>query len=90
MAKIDFQELIVAAVLPAVNAVAAQKIGEALDKVKDNNTPEVYEQGIRGLHAGLSLLATVTDKTKTKIDDKLVDGLLETVQTHGEENGITF
>lgn len=84
----DLKEILVAAILPAVDAVISSKISDVLDKVKEHNTAEVYEQGVRGIHAGFKLLATVTNQTKTKIDDNIVETILATVADHATANGV--
>ncbi|CAN5651357.1 hypothetical protein BH11BAC5_BH11BAC5_33530 [soil metagenome] len=86
MAKI--QELIVTAILPALKAVEKAEMEDVLSVVKENNTPEIYKNTLLGLHTNFSLLKEAALKTRTRIDDGIVDLVLEAVKQNANAGGI--
>jgi hypothetical protein len=75
----NFQEILVNAVLPMVKAVGKAQLAEILGKIKTNNTEEVYVNTLKSVHSSFALLKEVAVKTKTKIDDGIIDAILESV-----------
>jgi hypothetical protein len=88
MSKI--KELIVEAVLPVIRAVGKAEMEILLSGVKDHNTDEVYKKILRGVHADFSLLKEAALKSKTKIDDGIVDLVLEAVMDRADADGIVL
>jgi hypothetical protein len=88
MAKI--KEIIVAAVLPAIKEVGKLEMEGALLEIKQNNTEEIYKNTLQGLYSGFSLLKQATLKTKSKVDDGIVDLVLEAVQENASADGIVL
>lgn len=86
----DFKEILVATLLPAIKAVGKIQLSEIFAKVKLNNKPDVYANTLKGIHSSFSLLKEVALKSKTKIDDGIIDLVLESVQEAAEEDGITL
>lgn len=87
MAK-KIQEILAAAVLPAFKAVGKAEMENVLSTIKKNNSEETYKNALVGLHANFNLLKEITVKTKTKIDDGIVDIVLESVKETAEADGI--
>jgi len=82
------KEVIVAAVLPAIKAVGKIEMEGVLSGIKEHNTPEIYKNTLQGLHSDFSLLKEAALKTKSKIDDGIVDLLLEAVKETADADGI--
>lgn len=82
------EEIAVSFVLGAVKSVGQAEIGDLLDKFKELNPPEDYENLLKGLHGNFSLLAKLAIKTKTKVDDGLIDFVLQAIEDAAEENNI--
>ena len=88
MSKI--KEVIVATILPAIKEVGKVEIKHVLAGIKEHNQMDVYKNTLFGLHANFSLLREVAVKSKTKIDDGIIDLLLEAVQESADADNIIF
>jgi hypothetical protein len=88
MAKI--KEVIVATLLPAIKEVGKIEIKHVLAGIKEHNEIEVYKNTLFSLHANFTLLREAAVKTKTKIDDGIIDLLLEAVHESAEADKITL
>jgi len=82
------KEVIVAAVLPAIKAVGKIEMEGVLSGIKEHNTSEIYKNTLQGLHSDFSLLKEAALKTKSKIDDGIVDLVLEAVKETADADGI--
>ena len=65
--------------LQAVSGVVSSQLAELLQKFKELNGEEKYNQLKEAIRNSFLLLQTVTDKTKTKIDDTAVKMILDAV-----------
>lgn len=83
-------EILVTMVLPVFKEVGKQQLLEILSKIETNNSREVYESTVKSLHATFTLLDDVAIKTKTKIDDSIIDVILDAAKEAAEEDGITL
>lgn len=88
MSKI--KEIIVEAVLPAIKAVGKLEMKIVLSGIKEHNTAETYRNTIQGLYANFSLLKEAAFKTRSKIDDGIVDLVLEAVKDSADADGISL
>lgn len=88
MSKI--KEVIVAAMLPAIKAVGKAEMQQVLSGIKEHNTAEIYHATLQGLHSNFSLLKHAANKTKTKIDDGIIDLVLEAVKESADSGGIVL
>lgn len=88
MSKI--KEIVVRAVLPAIKEVGKLEMEDALSDIKAHNTPEIYKNTLQGLYSGFSLLKDATLKSASKVDDGLVDLVLEAVKDRANADGIVF
>ena len=86
MSKI--KEVIVAAVLPAIKAVGKMEMEHVLENIKKNNSQEIYHATLQGLYSNFTLLKDAALKTKTKIDDGIVDLVLEAVEETASDDQI--
>lgn len=88
MSKI--KQMIIATVLPTIKAVGKIEMEDVLSGIKEHNTVEVYKNTLQGLHANFSLLKEAAVKTKSKLDDGIVDLVLEAVQESADVDGIVL
>ncbi|HET6767167.1 MAG TPA: hypothetical protein VFH08_07205 [Chitinophagaceae bacterium] len=88
MSKI--KEILVEAMLPAIKAVGKAEIGAVLSGIKEHNTAEIYRTTLQGLHSNFSLLKQAAYKSKTKIDDGIIDLVLEAVKESADSGGIVL
>ncbi|MDP4263315.1 MAG: hypothetical protein Q8941_12385 [Bacteroidota bacterium] len=88
MAKI--KEIIVAAVLPAIKAVGKAEMEEVLSGIKDHNTTEIFQTTLQGLYSDFTLLKEAAIKTKSQVDDGIIDLVLEAVKESATSNGVVL
>lgn len=85
---LNLKELIVSAVLPAFKEIGKAQVEDLLQQLHDHNPAELYEESVKGLNSSFKLLKQVAVKTKTHIDDGIVDLVLEAVQNSAAQNGV--
>jgi hypothetical protein len=61
-----------------------------LISIKEHNTAETYRTTLRGLHSSFSLLKQAAHKTKTEIDDGIIDLVFEAVIERADSGGIVL
>jgi hypothetical protein len=83
-----FQEIMVSAMLGTVQQVGKAYLVDTLNKIKQNNTPEVFQNTLKSVNGSFKLLKEITVKTKTKIDDGFINMVLDAVTEVAEENEI--
>ncbi len=86
MAKI--KEIIVEAVLPAVKTIGKIQMQNVLLSIKHHNTAAMYQGMLRGLHANFSLLKEAASRSSTKVDDGIIDLVLEAVKENADADEI--
>lgn len=74
--------------MSAAKEAGKVKISELLAKIKENNTPEVYEQALKAGSAFFLLLSDLAKKSKTKLDDYAIGIFLEPIKAAAEEDDI--
>ena len=82
------KEIIAATVFPVVKAVGKIEMKDVLSQIKTNNTSAMYHNTLQALYSNFSLLKDVTVKTKTALDDGIVDLVLEAVTESAAAGGI--
>lgn len=87
---INFKEIMIAALMPAIKAVGKMELMEILSKIQEHNTAKVYENTLKSMHSNFTLLKEVAIKSKTKIDDGIIDLVLEAVVESAAEDGIVL
>jgi len=88
MSKIH--EILVSALLPTIKTVGKIEMENVLSGIKDHNPPDIYRNTLQGLYSNFTLLKDVAYKTSTKIDDGIVDLVLESVKESADLNGIVL
>ncbi|HEU5167725.1 MAG TPA: hypothetical protein VFU29_19400 [Chitinophagaceae bacterium] len=88
MSKI--KETIVEAILPTIKLVGKIQMTNVLSGIKEHNTPEIYKNTLLGIYANFSLLKEATSRSETKIDDGIVDLVLEAVFEKATADGIVL
>jgi hypothetical protein len=86
MSKI--KSALVEAVLPIVKAVGKAEMELALSGIKEHNSTEIYQTALQGLHSNFLLLKEAAQKTKSKVDDGIIDLILEAVAENAAADGI--
>ena len=84
------KEIMVAAILPAIKEVGKIEMKQVFSGIKDHYTPEMYRNTLRGLHSNFLLLRQVSVKTKTKVDDGIIDIIIEAVKESADSDGIVL
>ena len=82
--------MIVNAVLPAIKIVGKIEMKSVLSGVKQHNRTEIYQNTLKGLYASFSLLKEVASKTNTRVDDGIIDLVLEAVKESAELDEIVL
>lgn len=78
MSKI--KEIIVEAVLPAIKEIGKFEMKAVLANIATHQTPEVYKSTLQTLYSSFSLLKEASVKSKTIIDDGIIDIVMEAVE----------
>jgi hypothetical protein len=86
----NIKEIIVASVLPAIKEVGKLEMKEVLLGIKEHNDPEIYKNTIRGIYANFSLLRSAAVKTRTVVDDGIVELVLAAVRECAESDEINL
>src|SRR5215471_12422726 len=84
----NIKEIIVASVLPAIKEVGKLEMKEVLSGIKEHNDSEIYKNTIKSIHSNFSLLRTAAIKTKTVVDDGIVELVLAAVSECAEADQI--
>lgn len=87
---VDLKEIIVASVMPVVKIIGKSELEKVLQNIQDHNTPEVYANTLKSIHSSFLLLKEVAIRSKTKIDDGVIDLVLEAVEESAEDDNITL
>jgi hypothetical protein len=86
MAK--FKEIMIGTMMPAIKTKGKAEMEAVLSGIKEHNTAEIYLTTLQGLHSNFSLLRDAAYETKSKIDDGIVDLVLEAVKESADRVGI--
>ncbi len=88
MSKIG--EVLVSVLMPAIKTVGKAELKEVLAGIKQHNTPELYKNTLQGMYSDFLLLREGALKTKSKIDDGIVDVVIEAVQESAAADSIVL
>lgn len=77
-------ELLLAALAPVLQSVATAKLGELFTKLHEHDE-EGHSATLRSMYIGVGQLQRLTDESKTKLDDAIVDALKEAIEESAEE-----
>lgn len=81
-------DLIASIFMGAVKEAGSIKVSEILAKIKEHNTPEVYENALKSGNSFFNLLNELAVKTKSKIDDNVIAMFQEPIQAAADEDDI--
>ena len=82
------KEMIVEAILPAIKAVGKIEMKSVLSDIKQHNRAGIYQNTLKELYVNFSLLKEVASKTNNRIDDGIVELILEAVRESAENDGV--
>jgi hypothetical protein len=74
--------------MSAAKEAGKVKIAELLAKIKEHNTPEVYEQALKAGSSFFNLLGDLAKKSKTKLDDYAIGIFLEPIEDAADDDDI--
>jgi hypothetical protein len=83
-------EILVSAILPAIKSVSKLEMETMLSGIKQRNGMEVYVNTLCEIYSGFSLLKETSIKTRTRINDGIVDLVLEVVKESAINNKISL
>ena len=81
-------DIIASAVLPIIRGTGKLEMQNVLLSIKEHNAPDIYRNTLQGLHSNFSLLKEDAVKTKSNLDDGIVDLVLEAVEDTANSDGI--
>lgn len=74
--------------MPVIKTAGKIEMENVLSSIKENNNNETYKNVLQGIHSNFSLLKIAALKTKTKIDEGIIDLVLEAVNEKAETDNI--
>lgn len=90
MAAKKFPDFLVSLLMPMLKAAAKFYLKDTLQKIQDHNSTAVYTNTLKSINSSFLLLDEVAKKSNTKIDDDVIEAVLESVQESAAEDGITL
>lgn len=84
------KELLVEVMLRAIKVAGKAEMQAALLSIKGNNNAEIYQNTLQGLYSSFLLLKQAANKTKSKVDDGIIDLVLEAVKENARSGGIVL
>lgn len=88
MATKGFSDFLVNLLLPMLKAAAKFYLKDVLQKIQDHNSPEVYTNTLKSINSSFLLLDEVAKKSNTKVDDDVIEAVIEAVQESAKEDNI--
>lgn len=85
--NLNLGEILVAALTGPLEVVSTIKLGELFDKLHDHDA-EGHAATVKSLYIGIGQLERLTDETKTKIDDAVVNALQAAIVASAEKYDI--
>lgn len=83
-----FNDFLVNLLMPMLKAAAKFYLKGVLQKIQDHNTLAVYTNTLKSINSSFLLLDEVAKQSSTKIDDDVIEAVLESVQESAEEDNI--
>lgn len=87
---INIKEILANAAFPIIKAVGKAEVDQVLRNIKAHNTPEVYANALKAGHGFFALLDTAAVKTKTKLDDGMIDIFQQAIEEAAADDDITL
>lgn len=72
-------EILLGALVPTITTIGEAKLVELLDQFHDKD-PVHHKATCQSLYVGLQQLASLVDKTKTNIDNAVVDAMIGAIE----------
>ena len=82
------KELLIEVMLRAIKVAGKAEMQAALLGIKGNNNEEIYQNTLQGLYSSFLLLKQAANKTKSKVDDGIIDLVLEAVKENAKSGRI--
>lgn len=86
---LNLKELIVAGIMPVFKGVGKAQLEDLLQQLHDHE-PAVYADTMKGLYSAAKVLHKLADKTKSKIDDGILDTIIEAIEENADQNDVTL
>lgn len=83
-----FKQVVLEAIIPVIKKAGTAEMKIVLAGVKEHNSAEVYKDILQSLYCNFSLLKQAAIKTKTNIDDGIVDLVIDAVKENAENENI--
>lgn len=83
-------DLIANIFMGAVKEAGSIKIADILANIKEHNSPEVYANALKSGSAFFSLVGELAKKSKTKIDDSVIEIFQGPIKAAAEAAGINL
>ena len=80
-------ESLLNAVAGSISAVAEEKLAELFEKLYEKN-PSGHSATSRSLYIGVGQLEKITDDSKTKLDDAVVDALKGAIEKSAADHSV--
>ncbi len=80
----QFTEVLARTLAPVFASLGTEELTKVFAKIHDND-PKGHAATLKSLYIGVKQLETITDKTKTKIDNVFVDALIASIEASAEE-----
>lgn len=81
---LNLGEIVIGALTPALQSVVTDKMGVLFDKLHAHDA-EGHAATLKSLYIGMGQVERLTDDTKTKIDDAVVDALTAAIEASAEK-----
>lgn len=81
---LNIGEILLGALSPALQSVVTDKMGVIFDKLYAHD-PEGHTATLKSLYIGMGQVERLTDETKTKIDDAVVDAITAAIEASAEK-----
>jgi flagellar capping protein FliD len=85
-----FNDFLVNLFMPMLKAAAKFYLKIVIQQIQDHNTPAIYENTLKSINSSFTLLDEVAKKSKTHIDDDIIEAVLESVRESATEDNITL
>ena len=82
------KELLIEVMLRAIKVAGKAEMQAALLGIKGNNNEEIYQNTLQGLYSSFLLLKQAANKTISKVDDGIIDLVLEAVKENAKSGRI--
>lgn len=86
MSKI--KKSLVSSILPIIKVVGKIEMEKVLSSFKERQSQEIYRNTLLAIHSNFVLLKEAAIRTSTRIDDGIIELILESVKETAKADGI--